>query len=564
MLAWVTDAERLMPFRDVAMWFAGDPMRYRIVAYGLIFALAAVAIAGARSLRADRVLSRRPGAALFLGLGLLAIAGGRWPTFFSKDTLNEDEATLVAQALTALHFPAPWTGFDGTTTGPLDTYALDLAAFAGMPLTYFTARIVALLCDFGAVAGMYAALSTLVSARVARLATIGPIAFFGLAQEEHYLHYSNETLSLCLISCGIACVAWIARSSRPTTAAFAAGVFVGAMPFAKAQSFPVGVAVGLLALGVAIVRGPSRAIGVRRAVLTLVGIFCVPTWLLAWAYAAGGIESFWYSYILNELAYKSVGERQPWSFLLATPEVAPYVDFGIGVAFVGAIVLFVRRARELTRIDYTYIASLIILAAAIDAVYEPHRGSLNYLQFAIVPVALAAGASLGVLFEAIGEGRIRFVAPAFVVGAIAFAPVASLVQPYAWLGSVGDLYYSSGDPLDGMLARYVHPGERMAVWGWRPQYNVAMQTLTGTRDSITQDQEWTDNNPYYAYYRHRYMLDIESIRPPVFLDAGQESFDWTNHVTGGHEDFPELRSFIATHYHQVATYKWFRIYVRDA
>jgi hypothetical protein len=564
MLAWVTDAERLMPFRDVAMWFAGDPMRYRIVAYGLIFALAAVAIAGARSLRADRVLSRRPGAALFLGLGLLAIAGGRWPTFFSKDTLNEDEATLVAQALTALHFPAPWTGFDGTTTGPLDTYALDLAALAGMPLTYFTARIVALLCDFGAVAGMYAALSTLVSARVARLATIGPIAFFGLAQEEHYLHYSNETLSLCLISCGIACVAWIARSSRPTTAAFAAGVFVGAMPFAKAQSFPVGVAVGLLALGVAIVRGPSRAIGVRRAVLTLVGIFCVPTWLLAWAYAAGGIESFWYSYILNELAYKSVGERQPWSFLLATPEVAPYVDFGIGVAFVGAIVLFVRRARELTRIDYTYIASLIILAAAIDAVYEPHRGSLNYLQFAIVPVALAAGASLGVLFEAIGEGRIRFVAPAFVVGAIAFAPVASLVQPYAWLGSVGDLYYSSGDPLNGMLARYVHPGERMAVWGWRPQYNVAMQTLTGTRDSITQDQEWTDNNPYYAYYRHRYMLDIESIRPPVFLDAGQESFDWTNHVTGGHEDFPELRSFIATHYHQVATYKWFRIYVRDA
>jgi hypothetical protein len=176
----------------------------------------------------------------------------------------------------------------------------------------------------------------------------------------------------------------------------------------------------VLALAVAVVRGPSRALGLRRAALTLVGIFCVPTWLLAWAYVAGGIQSFWYSYILNELAYKSVGERQPWSFLLATPEIAPYVDFAIAVAFIGIVVVFVRRGRDLTQIDYAYIASLVILAAAIDAVYEPHRGSLNYLQLAIVPVALAAGASLGVLFQSLGESRVRFVAPAFAVAAIAF------------------------------------------------------------------------------------------------------------------------------------------------
>lgn len=549
--------------KDAALWFAADPSRYRIVAYGLLVAFAACGVAGAISTRADRALSGRWATVAFLALGLLALAGGRWPTFFVKDSLNNDEGQAVAQAITALHFPTPWLGFDGNTCGPLNTYVLDIPALFGAPITFFSTRIVNVFLEFGAVFGMYAALATTVSKRVARLAAIGPIAFFALSAEAHYLQYAGETMSLFLASACVAYIAGIARWKHPAIAAFAAGLFVGGIPFAKLQAAPIAIALGALALFVALARDGTGAWKLRRGTATIAGVLVAPAVLLGWAFAAGSFSDFWYAYILSALGY-ILPTEQPLEFLTASTEVGPYFDCLIAVAALGAGALAVLRPRRLSGTQYSYLAALFILAATIDAIYSPRRASLNYLLFAIVPVAGAAGASLDVLFEAFkGRTIVRIAAPAFAIASIAFAPVASFFSPYPWLGSVPDYYESGPNPVTAMVERYVRPGDRMAIWGWRPQYFVFTDTIMGTRDSISHYQQTDSYNPYFAYFRKRYITDMQTIRPRAFLDAGPDSFDFQYGTRNGHEDFPELAAVIREHYRLADSYKSFRLYLRD-
>ena len=103
----------------------------------------------------------------------------------------------------------------------------------------------------------------------------------------------------------------------------------------------------------------------------------------------------------------------------------------------------------------------------------------------------------------------------------------------------------------------------MAIWGWRPQYFVFTDTIMGTRDSISHYQQTDAYNPYFAYFRKRYINDMETIRPRAFLDAGPDSFDFQYGTRNGHEDFPELAAVIREHYRLADSYKSFRLYLRD-
>lgn len=548
--------------KDVALWFASDPARYRSLALQALGLVTAVALAGALSARIDRRLATRAGTFAFLLLAMLAIFAGRWPTFFAKDTLNEDEAQALAQAITALHFPAPWLGFDGNTCGPLNTYVLDLAVLVHAPLTFFSARVIAVLLEFGAVAAGYCALALLAGTRVARLATLGPIAFFAFAVEPHYVHYAGETLSLFLASMGTASIAWLARTRRPAIVAFVAGVFIGALPFAKLQSVPIAGALGGLALVVGVMRlGSTRERYGRMAALVLGGS-ALGAILLGWAAVAGSLHDFWLSYIASALGY-ILPVEEPLGFLTASQEFGPYFDCAVVFIAAGIAALAFARPRRLTPTGYAFVGAVFVLAATIDAIFAPRRGSLNYLLFAVVPAGTAAGAGLATFVETVRQSRLVPVARIVFAGAmLSFAPLASAVGWYPYLGSVADMYAAQPDPITAMIARSVAPGQRMAVWGWRPQYLVYTQTIMGTRDSISHYQQTEVYNPKIAYFRSRYIADMMANRPKAFLDAGPESFDLGNHVADGHEEFPELGALIARDYRLADRYRNFRLYVR--
>ena len=547
------------------VWMADDPLRYAVLRDALLATLAAVAVWGSVSRWADERLSRRAWTAAFFALAAAALFAARWPTLFVRDPLNQDEAQALAQAITALHDPVPWLGFDGNTCGPLNTYVLMLPALLGLHLTFLGARVVALALELGAIGSLYACAALCFDAALARVAILPPIAFFALAREDHFVHYSGEHLSIFLGMLALALLCVAIRQHGATRFLFLTGVAAGMMPFAKLQSLPLaGLTVAAAAAGI-VAASPD---GIRGRVLRLgglgAGLMVAPVLILSWAAVGGSLHDFWVSYILTSRAY-ILYRYEPLSFLTATPGFGRLFDTLLAVAALGAVVLAVsyRRISSLGRAAFA--GSLVVLAGAVWAIEAPRRGSLNYLLFAVLPAATAAAAGLGLAFAGLrarrpGSAR-GAITIAFVLATVAAAyPLGSGSYPY--LGSVGDYFYGATDPVSALIAAHVHPGERLAIWGWRPKYFVTTQTLLGTRDAISQYQYSENYNPYVGYFRDRYVGDLERLRPRGFLDAGSDSFDFDGKGRFGYETFPELARIIDRDYRLAGRANGIRLFVR--
>jgi hypothetical protein len=520
-------------------------------------------VASALSGAVNRRLSSRAGTALFLGLGLLVIFAGRWHSFFEKGPLNNDEGCLLAEAITALHNPIPWLEFDPNTSGPLNVYVLMLPAIFGLHLSYISTRAIAVLLEFGAVAACYAFLRVGLDTAVARLAVVAPVGFWAFATDREFIHYSSERFSIFMAAAALACIAWATRAARPALPLVCAGLLVGALPFAKLQSAPIAVTLGLLALVVAL-----AIAGTLRARLARAGVICgaslaVPAAIVGATLAGGSFHEFWISYIRLSLAY-ILYDYQPLSYLTSLPEFGRYFDMLSVVLILATLVaaFIAMTRRRIDRRTLTLVVALVVLGAALDAVLAPKRGTWHYLLFAVVPLAGAAAAAVGAALATVPQ---RFAGVALAAATLVFAatvPATSLLGAYPYVGSVADYYSHAPDPVDALIAPYVHPGERLAIWGWRPQYFIDNYALMGTRDANTNDEVSANFNPYLAYFRRRYIADMEKNRPVGFLDIGSESFDFSGGDNGSIAIFPELAGLIRRDYRLVGSYKHTRFYVR--
>jgi hypothetical protein len=97
------------------------------------------------------------------------------------------------------------------------------------------------------------------------------------------------------------------------------------------------------------------------------------------------------------------------------------------------------------------------------------------------------------------------------------------------------------------IARYTSPGDRIAIWGWMPDYYVHTATIMATRDAHTAQQ--INPVPYYEYFRQRYLADIQAPLPRVFVDAvAPHSYGPDDRAKQGYECFPALATLIRERY----------------
>jgi hypothetical protein len=110
------------------------------------------------------------------------------------------------------------------------------------------------------------------------------------------------------------------------------------------------------------------------------------------------------------------------------------------------------------------------------------------------------------------------------------------------------------------ISRHAKPGDRMAVWGWRPDYYVKTKTIMATSDpGILALMVWSQ---YREYFRARFMSDLLAHPPRVIVDAvrpGELLF--TDRATQGIESFPQLESFVREHYTQQEEVAGVRVFV---
>jgi hypothetical protein len=520
-------------------------MRYQ-VASGLaagVFVL--VILAGMWSPRIDAWLGGRAGRIAFGGLALLVLVAGRWPTFFVRDTLNEDEAQAVAQAITALRDPIPWRSFDGNTCGPLNTYILMLPALAGAKLSFFSARVTAAALQWFDALALAFCVERIFSRPLARLAMLPGVLFFALTDEAEWVHYTGEQVSIALSMAALATLCLAYKRDFPAVPVGAAGVFIGAMPFGKLQSVPLAAALAGIAILALVLTRRAKRIGALLA-----GCAVVPALILSAAAFGGTLEDFWRSYVRSALGY-ILYDYPPLSFLTATQGFGPLFDVLCACGIAGCMSLLFARGRVSRPQTFGLLAAVAILGAAVYAIDSPRRTTLNYLTFAIFPASGFAIAGLAVIPKMARQTLASVLAVACsVVQPIAFR------EPYPYIPSVYD--YDIPEPLTALLLAHVAPGERLAIWGWRAKYYVYTQTLMGTRDAITRYQYDPDFNPERPYFRARYLRDFARTRPVAFLDTGVESFG----SDGAHEAWPQLDAIVRRDYRYVGAVDGNRLYLR--
>lgn len=549
-------------------WLDADQHRYLGLEYALLYVAAALAILPFVWTEEERALSSARGTALFFAVVGLALLAGRWAPLFVREALNIDEAGMLALADQMRHFPIPWVDYDPQTVGPLDAAVLNVPLLVGISPGWIGTRLAAIGITMCALGGLYATIALVFEARVARLAVIPPLLFFTTVYERDFLHYSSELLPMALTIWAIFLLLLAVRRRLDPWPVAGCAFIAGAMPFAKLQAAPIGLALfGLLVLALAGFLRIAWSVRWKRLLLAVGAAAVVPVVTLLPVAARGELHDFWVSYILSGINYIWWADISPM-FVLGTPEFSQFFDPAALIALEGIalIVLFWPRLGTLQKIAPFVFGA--VLWAALYAIYVPRHGSAHYLLLAAFPIASCAAYAVGIAIERAAEiagaMRRRFATSAlavlFLIASCIAMPWKAVGSPYVgWLGSELDRPLN---PTAAAIDDHIGKDARVAIWGWAPNMWVDSQTLMGTRDLLCQHQ--IDPGPYREYYRQRFLADFIAIKPAGFLDAvTPDSFGYQNQAEQGFESFPALAAVVHRDYVLMATIgKGFRIYKR--
>lgn len=539
--------------RELFQWLDHHPATYWTVAF------AVTAGAGAIFWRHWRRAEETRGQ-LYLEAALWAafLLAWRWPWLLCALELNPDESQLIAGALALTHDPVFWRSVDGTTSGPLNYYALLPVHWLGLPLDFFFARVVGLGCVWVGLVALQRALRATTDRLTAGLATLVAAVFFATTTEGDFLHYSSEHLSLALVPLAL----WgILRTRRPTpdaTASLVASACVaGVLPWSKLQTAPLG---AVLVLWAAATAWRQRG----RPWLVLVA-GAAPSALIGLAAAlAGQWSEMWQRYLLHNVTY--VADSQPpvvaWTSLAHRAVQEGTVLWVLAAVLAAGLVAAGRRllGRVTWGPDLLWAAALA--AAAGIAVAVPKRDFLHYLLLLIFPSVLLAGLLWSRALDglALRPRRHQWLA-AFLLFAVLPLAVRSLQGTPGMFGQFADHWRRPAFADGAVLRAVARPDDKVAVWGWSPRTHVESRVPQATREPHT---TWLIlPNPRREQFRAVYLQDFRARRPTFFLDAtGPGAFFFTNRSQGAHEVFPALAGEIARDYVLLFDFVFSRLYVR--
>lgn len=559
--------ESLLAF---AGWLDADPSRYALLAWTCLSLTVLAALASAGPITATG--ARKPvwAKSWLFALGVVVtLFAFRWPTWFVPEELNPDESQMIAGALTLHHFPVFWKYVDGTTHGPLNDYFLLFGSCFGLPLNFIGARIVAALLEAGALLCTWAAFRSFTSEKIARLGVLPGLVFWSFATWHDYINYSSELVSIFLIACAtwllvVALTQTALTTWRAKLPAALAGLALGAVPFAKLQAVPVAGAVGLAALLV-LWSQRKRAGALKVFGLLLGGAGGASAIVCVYLLIFGLFPQFWVSYILSNLVYvdfKSHGLTDMAVLFFSLITVGDnFVCFLLGgVTFALLHVLLVINFVG-PRLRAALLTSWLVVGAAYLAVIMPGRQATHYLQLLVIPVTFLTGIHLAALAEWKAAAGRSLAASLVVFGSLTLGPQVwrRITGWHIYLGNFAAYRVTPPLAASRLILARAQPGDRLAMWGWKPQVYVETGLPQGTRDGNTVLQ--LSVMPLQSFYRDRYLRDIKRWRPAWFIDAiGPSGFGFTDRGIHGFETFPELAAFIGSQYTFVSEEGDLRIY----
>jgi hypothetical protein len=535
-----------------------QPVIYYLFAGGVIAAFAGLAV-----IPSQRISGGAKFEVVFLLSACAALLACRWPTFFWPDPLNVDEGTFIACALKATLDWVPWRGFDASTSGPLNCDILALPALFGAEIGFFSARVIGLCLIAGAICALYYTAKWIYGASVARLSIVPPVLLFSLTKTSDFLSYSSEHFPIFLTTVPLAAAAYLARGtgskSSRLIACTTAGLFLGCPVLAKLQATPIALAV-LVSLAAAILLAPSRSSDNRKVEVFFVGagLVLIPSLVFVTLCATGGLADAVISYYKMALVF--IGSRPavgPSFLFIGVQEHTYFCMASLVVIVSGGVAALSSRVQFTRTFLWASLSSILFLLVSLFAIYCAHHPFPHYLLLSIIPVSFSVANALGLLHRTnLGKNHTLLARSLFV--ALFLVPIG-----FAAATSMSDFSSQAIVPMREevlAIARYAKPGDRMVVWGWRPEYYVKTKTIMATRDPGI--LALMAPSRYREYFRARFMSDLRAHPPPVIVDGvAPGAFTFNDRATQGIECFPLLEAFVREHYTQREEVGGVRIFV---
>jgi hypothetical protein len=549
--------------KTLFQWLDAHPGSYWIIVSSATLLLIAQLCSSSREERRFQVtraiVSWRDALVLFL-----FVFAWRWPFLLAANEYNPDESQLIAGAITLSHDPVFWRSVDGTTSGPLNFYLLVPYAWLGLPLDYFTARLMGLLLAGGALVLVHQTLAWRCGRLVAWLGVLPAATFFSTITFFDLVHYSSEHLTLFLTALAI----WLLATRGPSDRfrLWLACCTAGAMVWAKLQAAPLSAALMIWALcqireGFAAKRGlPWQAwSGAILAGLTPTLIAVV---LIA---ATGQIEMAYRRYIVLNLFY--VGDAGSLSTAMKGMAQLAVKDGRLPLLLASALVILIATIVAMVmrrqRPHFLFAVGAGLTFAAIMAILTPRREFLHYALLLPIPLTVWLGAAIDGWWSGLATVRSRATV-ALLLTLVGLTPVITRAfQPPPEM--YGQFAYHWTHPRTSaavFIRELAGLKGSLAVWGWASNLYVESGLPQATRDAHT---IWAiQPNDQRDEHRDVFLEDMRRHEPAVFVDAvGTGAFALENRATQGHEIFPGLADYVRSEYTFVTDLGNARIYARN-
>jgi hypothetical protein len=456
------------------------------------------------------------------------------------------------------------------SSGPLVLLPLTVPGLLGFPVDYAAGRAVGLLLSWGVVVFAYLSLRHVHGDRLARQLNLPLACFMVLLSFWDFTAYVSEWLPLFLC----AAATWLCLTAFQLDGAVrsrwrlaGAGVVLGILPFSKFQALPLGAAIGLVAVLLALFQPRLVRHHLGRDLLALLGSAAAGFLVFAcWVWSSGNAGQFYQSYVQYNLFYAQ-SRDVPWSASINEMGYLAGFSWGFSSFAGGLVLLLVPGLFALRGLPRGAWRQLILggslLAAAAYAVTAPGRAYPHYLLFLTLPLALSVGLLFGHLLAPDRVRRPLHLGLCFLF--ILAGAGGQIAERFFANQSLTRLMPDAGTRA-GMVAlidRLKQPGDALAVWGWRPELYVESQLAQAVREAHTERQMM--KSPLQAYFRTRFLADVEATQPAFFVDAvGSKGFLYQDRAVNGLETFAGLNDYIGRHYQLVGEADSFRLYVRRA
>lgn len=488
-------------------------------------------------------------------LFVFALRMGRQPDV----ELNPDTSAWISGAISAARSDAPiWTLLTHSDSRPLTVLPLFLLEWLGLPVDWYVADLTGLVLWLFTAVACYRILRRWMSPRRAGLGTLPLLLFLAGTTEPDYIAYNSEHVGVLMLTLGFGWVLTLETAPPRLGRSLLLGVWLGCLPFAKFQTVPMGVCLGLGAAFFLYRRGQFRP---------LVGLFIgsvLPTVLVLAYYAyRETATSFWNDYFWNYYYYSfttvysnvPVGNRFSLNYVGRLFFQHTYTRF---FWLSGALLLSLgmyayatsrRQGREAT--PAVHGLCLLLLLSSVYAAVQAGNLYDHYTLFVVVPLLLAAA----LFAQSLPPLPFRL-SYCLVIGLLLLE---STLNGFTYSLAPRFQPTLTDRLIRQRVAAVVQPGQTMTIWGYADRFFVWSRRAAGNRLSHTFWAYWP--SPLRPYRQTELLHDLTTHQTPWFLDFSQ-SRAMLDSTIDRPDRFPVLAMYLHRHYTLVDSVERVRFYKR--